>query len=91
MENKDSIPFIVWESSETRHERREKRWFVLCIILFLSFVLSNMYWIYRENSYEDVVETTIIETMQDSADGGLNYIGRIINDAETDNQDNENN
>ena len=86
----NTIPFIVWEAEKAREERERKRRFVFEIIMFVAFVLSNMYWIHRENSFEDVVETTVIETIQDSADGGMNYIGRIINDAETSCEDNQN-
>ena len=89
MEN-NTIPFIVWEAEKAREERERKRRFIFEIIMFVAFVLSNMYWIHRENSFEDVVETTVIETIQDSADGGMNYIGRIINDAETRCEDNQN-
>lgn len=88
MEN-NTIPFIVWEAEKVREERERKRRFIFEIVMFVAFVLSNMYWIHRENSFEDVVETTVIETIQDSADGGMNYIGRIINDAETSCEDNQ--
>lgn len=90
MEN-NAIPYIVWEAEKAREERKDKRWLIIWLVTFCAFVISNMYWVHRENSFEDVVETTVIETIQDSAEGGMNYIGRIINDAETSSEDNQNN
>lgn len=75
---KDPVPYIVFESTMARLERTIKRLWVLCIVIFLAFVMSNGAWIYYESSFEDVVT----EVTQDNADGVNNYIGNdgnIIN------------
>ena len=39
-------------------ERQVKRWFVIALIIFIAFVLSNAAWIYHESQYVDVVTET---------------------------------
>lgn len=50
---------IKWfiEGNFVRLERTIKRLWILCIIIFLAFVLSNACWIYREFQFEDIVVT----------------------------------
>ena len=70
--NKDevlSIPYIAHESEVARQERTVKRLWILSIIIFLAFVISNAGWIIYENSYEDRVT---IEAEQDGS--GTNII-----------------
>ena len=74
------------ELSLAMAERNAKRYWILCIIifvvLFLALVISNVCWIRYENSFEDVVIT------QDNADGYNSYIGNDgdINYGETNDQ-----
>jgi hypothetical protein len=74
------------ELSLAMAERNAKRYWILCIIifvvLFLALVISNICWIRYENSFEDVVIT------QDNADGYNSYIGNDgdINYGETNDQ-----
>lgn len=70
----EPVPYIVHESAMARLERTIKRLWVLCLVLFLSFVISNGVWIYYENSFEDV---TVTEATQDG--NGVNIIGQGIN------------
>lgn len=65
-----NIPYIAHESELARMERMIRRLWVLCIVIFLAFVLSNAGWIVYESSFEDV--TTTIEAEQDSS--GTNII-----------------
>lgn len=65
----EQIPFIAFESALARHERTNRRLFILCIILILLLLATNLSWIYYENSFEDVVVT------QDNANGYNSYIG----------------
>ena len=50
-------------------ERTIKRLWVLCILLVVLLVGSNLAWLYYENSFEEVVIT------QENDDGFNNYIG----------------
>lgn len=46
MEEKNSIPFIVWEGERARDERRHRRDFIIIVILIVSLLVSNAIWIY---------------------------------------------
>ena len=67
----DNIPYIVHEAALERQEKTIKRLWVLCIIMFVAFVLSNVAWLVYESQFEDVV-TTI---SQENDNGDNNYIG----------------
>ena len=79
MENNETY-FV--ELSIAMAERTIKRLWILCITIFLAFVISNVCWIVYENSFEDLVIT------QDNADGYNSFIGNDgdINYGNTDNQ-----
>ena len=53
----DSVPFIVFESATARLERTIKRLWIMCVIMFFAFVVSNGLWVYYESQWE-VVEST---------------------------------
>lgn len=72
------IEYIAFESVCARFERINKRLWILCIILTIMLVASNLAWIKYVQEFE-ITETTIT---QDNADGYNNYIGNdgdIIN------------
>lgn len=48
-------------------ERQVKRLFILCIIMFIALVGSNIAWIVYENQFEDV--STVV-TQETSSEGG---------------------
>ena len=68
IQNEMNVPYIVHESEIARGERNVKRLWILCIVIFLAFVLSNSAWIVYESSYQDVT----IEAEQDGS--GTNVI-----------------
>lgn len=75
--NEVSIPYVI-ESSMSRLERSNRRMWILCIIMFVSLVISNCCWIWYESQWEDVVTTQEItqDVTQDSGDNGYNnFIG----------------
>ena len=75
----EPIPYIVHESILARMERTIKRLWILCIIIFVAFVVSNGMWVYYESQFA-VEETT--EVTQRNDGGNNNYIGNdgdIIN------------
>lgn len=69
MNEPKDIPYIAYEAAQSRFERINKRLWILCIILIVLLVSSNVIWIIYENSFEEVVVT------QENADGYNNYIG----------------
>lgn len=66
----EQIPYYVHEGIMARMERTIKRLWILCIIIFLAFVISNGAWIWYENQFMDEVTIT-----QENEDGYNNYIG----------------
>lgn len=86
----NSVPYIVHEGTVTRLERIIRRMWILCIVIFVAFVVSNAMWIYYESQWEVVEETTSTtnqEVTQDTGPGGVNsFIGGDYN-GETDHQD----
>lgn len=75
----EPVPYIVHESVLARMERTIKRLWILCIIIFVAFVVSNCMWVYYESQFA-VEETT--EVTQRNDGGNNNYIGNdgdIIN------------
>lgn len=77
-----TVPYIVYEGEMARAERRNKRSFILILILIVALVVSNAAWIYYESQFVDEV-TTIT---QDNENGYNNFIGNDgdINNGEAD-------
>ena len=70
----ETIPFIVHESMMARFERTIRRLWILCVIMFLAFVVSNGLWIYYESQWE-VVETTEQTVTQRNNGGDISFVG----------------
>lgn len=77
MNPNNSVPYIVHESEMARGERTIKRLWVLCIVIFLAFVISNCAWIIYESSYVDTTITQEVDTGEGEAivtgTGDINY------------------
>lgn len=69
MSEKQDVPYIVYEGEMARAERRDKRHFIVILILIICLVLSNAAWIYYESQWETISVT------QENEDGYNNYIG----------------
>ena len=67
-----TIPYVVYEANEMRHERREKRYVWLIAILIFLLVGTNIGWLIYESQFEVVQDTTIT---QENENGYNNYIG----------------
>ena len=73
-ENNFSIPYIVYESSEAKHERTVKRLItLLAVTIFLMFA-TNIFWMLIFCSYDYAGTDT--ETTVEAAYGTANYIGQ---------------
>lgn len=89
---RESVPYIVHESTLAKMERQVKRLFILCILIFLALIGTNAGWLIYESQFEEVVMT-----QEATTDGGGNATvsgvanGNINNYGEstTDNQDPE--
>lgn len=58
----ESVAYIVHESMMARQERTIKRLWILCIIFFTAFAVSNIGWILYESQFEDIVISQDAET-----------------------------
>ena len=69
-----------WQRNEQRHEKREKRHWILEIILVALLVFSNIAWIVYESQFETITEE--YEIQQENNGGNNNSIingGQITN------------
>ena len=77
MEEKRDIPYIAFESELARSERTVVRLWILCIILIILLVGSNVAWLWYENQFEDITQTVTQEVDGDNASnhfiGGDSY------------------
>lgn len=74
-ENRATVPYIVHEAAEARHERTVKRLIALIALLVLLLVGSNVTWLVYESQFEQVAETETYSVDMDTDDGNTNYIG----------------
>lgn len=65
----EKIPFVVLEATMARLERTIKRMWILCIILTLLLVGTNLAWLMYENSFSE------FEIVQETEGGYNNFIG----------------
>ena len=70
-----SVPYVVHESAMARAERHTKALVLVIVLLIVLLVGSNGAWLWYENQFEVVEETTENIITQDNAEGYNNYIG----------------
>ena len=73
----NNVPYIVHEEITVKLERTIKRLWILCIIMFVTFVLSNGLWIFYESQWQYVDTTTTNEISQEVDSEGAATIGDI--------------
>ena len=91
-ENIANIPYIVYESAQSRMERNNKRLVIALVIAIILIFLSNAVWLYAWMQYDyvttDTAETSTIDI--DAKYGTANYIGNdgdIINGTDKSDKD----
>ena len=79
---------FVLEMEGVRHERTNKRMFIIIIVLIITLVSSNLGWLYYESQYETATTTSIKAEQQ--ADGNSNnyIIGGDYDACDTESNDN---
>lgn len=77
------IPYFSHEGDMARMERANKRLWIVVLVLIIAFVSSNVYWIWRENQYEDIVVEQDVDTGQ--GDATITGVGDIYGTSETEN------
>lgn len=75
------IPYFVHQDDMNRldqsHKRIEKWLIVVCIVIFIAFVGTNAWWMYYENSMEDIVTETYTAETDDGGTAIANGDGSI--------------
>ena len=66
------VTYFEHEEQMVRMERANTRLWILCILLILILVGTNVAWIYYESQWQVVTESTEIEAEQD---GEVNIVG----------------
>lgn len=72
MEEKQMIPFVVFESISSRYERVVKHLITAIIIIVILLFASNAIWVYEWTQYDYSSEESVDI---DAKDGTANYIG----------------
>lgn len=91
MEEKNSVPYIVYEGEQARHERTVKRLVITLIITIMLLFATNALWLNAWMQYDYVGQEALTETHTvdvDAKDGIANYIGNngdIVNGADNSN------
>lgn len=73
----EPVPYIVHESIMARMERTIKRLWILCVIMFISLVLTNGLWICYERSWEVTEQEVSQEIDTGNGDAVVTGIGDI--------------
>lgn len=75
--NLPDVPYMVHEEACVKLERVIKRLWVLCIIIFISFIVSNGIWLIYESQWQYVDTTNTNEITQEVQSEGNATIGGI--------------
>lgn len=73
------IPYFCHEGEMARAERTIKRLWILCILLIVLLVGTNIAWIHYENQFQDEVTITQEADTTDGGDAIVNNGGGIVN------------
>ena len=71
-ESERSINYLVFESVQVRLERMNRRLWILCIILIIALIGTNIAWFYYESQFE---ESTEVSQEVDTGEGDATVIG----------------
>ena len=75
----NNVPYIAYESALDRSDRTIRRLWILCIVLAVLLVATNVAWFLYERQFE-TVETTTIEQEVEIGDGDGDTIVNGIGD-----------
>lgn len=56
------IPYLSHEGDMVRMERSNRRLWIALLVVIVLFVASNVFWIWRDSQFEDVVVEQDVET-----------------------------
>lgn len=58
-----SVPYVVYEQEKAHHDREKKRWFIVCLVLILALIATNVAWVIYESQFEKVTETEVVTVL----------------------------
>lgn len=77
--SRETIPYIIFESGEARHERREKRLVIALIVSIILTAVCNCAWLYAWCQYDYTGSVVTFDATQDGegvnilSGGNINY------------------
>lgn len=75
MEEK-SIPYFVHEGMVVRMERMNQRLWIICIILILALIASNLAWFFYDQQFETYEEQTVTQSAESGEGDAVNsFVG----------------
>ena len=80
-----SVPYAVLEDFKETAKANSLKWFIICLVLIVLLVGSNIGWLVYESQFE-VVEETHQEVVQDAENGENHFVGGDMI-GETENKD----
>ena len=72
-EDKNNVSYVVYEGTQARLERMNRRVWILCIILIIALLGTNAGWIYYESQF--TVASQEVEQEVDTGEGDATVIG----------------
>lgn len=85
-----AVPYQVFKDFKETAKANSLKWFIICLVLIVLLVGSNIGWLIYESQFETVETTTNQEVIQEADNGENHFIGGDMI-GETDNQDDNNN
>lgn len=85
-----TVPYQVLKDFKETAKANSLKWFIICLVLIVLLVGSNIGWLIYESQFETVETTTNQEVIQEADNGENHFIGGDMI-GETDNQDDNNN
>ena len=69
-----NVPYAVFEDFKETAKANSLKWFIVCLVLIVLLVGSNIGWLVYESQFE-VVEETYQEVVQDAENGENHFVG----------------
>ena len=69
-----SVPYTVLVDFKETAKANSLKWFIICLVLIILLVGSNIGWLIYESQFEDV-EETYQEVVQDAENGENHFVG----------------
>lgn len=93
MEEK-SVPYYAHEGMMVRMERTNHRLWIMCIVLIIALVGTNLGWVLYESQwevYEETVQQEVTQTAEsDNGDAVNKFVGGDYVEGDSDNDNNDN-